>query len=92
MEFNCLVTNIFLNLFFCVQHRKETDTGLEQHEGEIMITKYYPFKDMNTSCAENRAFLPSLSQLHCHEMPHLSGSFGNYKLQEKRMRSNTKLF
>ncbi len=40
MEFNCLVTSILLNTFFCVQHKKEIDTGLEQHEGELMITKF----------------------------------------------------
>jgi len=31
---NCLVTNIFLNIFFCVQQMNETHTGLEQHDGE----------------------------------------------------------
>ncbi len=27
---NCLVTNIFQNIFFCVPQLKELDTGLEQ--------------------------------------------------------------
>ncbi len=31
---NCLVTNILQNIFFCVQQKKETHTGLAQHEGE----------------------------------------------------------
>jgi len=31
---SCLDTNILQNIFFCVQQKKETHTGLEQHEGE----------------------------------------------------------
>jgi len=31
---NCLVTNGLQNIFFCVQQKKETHTGLEQLEGE----------------------------------------------------------
>jgi len=31
---NCLVTNIFQNIFFYVQQQKEIHTGLEQLEGE----------------------------------------------------------
>ncbi len=31
---NCLVTNILQNIFFCVQQKKETHTGLARHEGE----------------------------------------------------------
>ncbi len=31
---NCLVTNILQNIFFCFQQKKETQTGLEQVEGE----------------------------------------------------------
>jgi len=31
---NCLVTNILQNILFCVQQKKETRTGLEQHKGE----------------------------------------------------------
>ncbi len=31
---NCLVTNIFQNIFYCVPQRKETHTGLGQVEGE----------------------------------------------------------
>jgi len=30
---NCLVTNNLQNIFYCVQQKKETHTGLEQHEG-----------------------------------------------------------
>ncbi len=33
-----LVTNILQNIFFCVQQNKEIHTGLEQHEGEYMMT------------------------------------------------------
>ncbi len=35
---NCLVTNIFQNIFFCVKQKKETHTVLEQLEGEEIIT------------------------------------------------------
>ncbi len=31
---NCLVTDILQNIFFCVQQKKETHTGLEQVKGE----------------------------------------------------------
>ncbi len=31
---NYLVNNIIQNIFFCVQQKKETHTGLEQVEGE----------------------------------------------------------
>ncbi len=31
---NVLVTNILQNMFFCVQQKKETHTGLEQVEGK----------------------------------------------------------
>ncbi len=31
---NCLVTNIFHNIFFYVQRKKESHTGLEQIEDE----------------------------------------------------------
>jgi len=34
---NSLVINILRNIFFCVQQKKETHTGLEQHEGEWTI-------------------------------------------------------
>jgi len=30
----CLVTNILQNILFCVQHKKDIHTGLEQLEGE----------------------------------------------------------
>ncbi len=30
----CLVTNILQNIFFCVQQKKESHTGLEQLETE----------------------------------------------------------
>ncbi len=30
---NCLVINILQNIFFYVQQKKETHTGLEQHKG-----------------------------------------------------------
>ncbi len=29
---NCLVIHILQNIFFCAQKKKETRTGLEQHE------------------------------------------------------------
>ncbi len=32
--FNCLITSFLQNIFFYVQHKKDTDTGLERHEGE----------------------------------------------------------
>ncbi len=35
---NCLITNIFQNIFFCVKQKKETHTVLEQLEGEEIIT------------------------------------------------------
>ncbi len=31
---NFLITSILQNIFICVQHKKETYTGLERHEGE----------------------------------------------------------
>ncbi len=31
---NCSITSILQNIFFYVQHKKETHTGLEKHEGE----------------------------------------------------------
>ncbi len=34
---NCLVTNILQNIF-CVQQKKETQTGLEQLQGEQNMT------------------------------------------------------
>ncbi len=37
---NCLFTNILENIFFCSQQKKETHTGLEQLEGERMITEF----------------------------------------------------
>ncbi len=33
---NCLVTNFLKNIFFCVQQKKETHTGLEQLEDEYI--------------------------------------------------------
>ncbi len=35
---NCLITNIFQNILFCVKQKKETHTVLEQLEGEEIIT------------------------------------------------------
>ncbi len=35
---NCLITNIFQNIFFRVKQKKETHTVLEQLEGEEIIT------------------------------------------------------
>ncbi len=32
---NCLVTTILRNILFCLQQKKETHTGLKQHEGAI---------------------------------------------------------
>ncbi len=37
---DCLITNILQNTFFCVQQKKETQTGLEQLKGEQKITEY----------------------------------------------------
>ncbi len=34
MEVNGVIASIFQNIFFCVQHKKETHTGLERPEGE----------------------------------------------------------
>ncbi len=31
---NCLITHILQNIFFCVQHMKEINTGLGQHVSE----------------------------------------------------------
>ncbi len=31
---NCLITFNLQNVYFCVQNKKETHTGLEQHEDE----------------------------------------------------------
>ncbi len=31
---NCLVTHLLQNIFFCVQHMKEINTGLWQHDTE----------------------------------------------------------
>ncbi len=36
---SCLVTNIPQNIFFCVWEKKETHTGLEQHDGVWMMIK-----------------------------------------------------
>ncbi len=36
---NYLVTSILQNIFVYVQHKKETHTGLKQHEGDKMMTK-----------------------------------------------------
>jgi len=33
---NYLITDIFLNIFFCVQQQKETRTGLEPIEDEYI--------------------------------------------------------
>lgn len=32
----CLVTNVLQQVFFCVLHPKETQTGLEFHENEFL--------------------------------------------------------
>jgi len=37
---NCLITNIFYIIFFCVQQKKETPTGYSQHEGEYVMTEF----------------------------------------------------
>jgi len=36
-----LITNILQNILFCVQHKKETHTGLEQLGGESMTQFSY---------------------------------------------------
>jgi hypothetical protein len=40
---NSLVTDILQNILFYVQLKKETHTGLKQHEGESMMTEYSCF-------------------------------------------------
>ncbi len=37
---NFLITSNLQNNLFYVQHKKETHTGLEQHEGEKIMTKF----------------------------------------------------
>ncbi len=37
---DCLVTNIHKKISFCVQQKKETRTGLEQLEGEEIMTEF----------------------------------------------------
>jgi len=37
---NCLVTDILQNIFFCVQHKNEVNTGLEELQVEKMMTEY----------------------------------------------------
>ncbi len=36
---NCLDTQIYQNILFCVQHKKEINTGLGQHESEWIMTE-----------------------------------------------------
>jgi len=39
---NSLVVNtFFLDIFFCFQQKKETHTGLAQHEGKKMLTHFW---------------------------------------------------
>ncbi len=37
---NCLITSTLQNILIYVQHKKETHTGLERHEGEQMMTTF----------------------------------------------------
>ncbi len=43
---NCLVTNILQNIFFCVQQRKETHTGLEVEGLGLGFWVNYPFNTL----------------------------------------------
>ncbi len=40
---NCLFASILQNIFFCVQQKKEVRTGLDQLDGEWMMTELYFF-------------------------------------------------
>jgi len=44
---NYLVTDIFQNIFFCVQHKKEIHTGLEQLQGEQLMTEFKFFGELS---------------------------------------------
>ncbi len=37
---NCLITSILQNILIYVEHKKESHTGLERHEGEQMMTTF----------------------------------------------------
>ncbi len=37
---NYLVTDMISNIFFCVWQRKEAHTGMDQLEGEQMMTEF----------------------------------------------------
>ncbi len=41
------VTNILQNIFFYAQQKKETSTGLEQLEGEYMITQFLFLEELS---------------------------------------------
>lgn len=41
MDENCLVTDIFPNIFPCVQQKKDIFTGLEQRNASFFNAKYY---------------------------------------------------
>ncbi len=40
---NCLIISILQNILFYIQHKKETHTGLEQHEHEYLMKTYFHF-------------------------------------------------
>jgi len=50
-QINFLVTDILQNIFFCVQQKKETHTGLEQPEGEEMMTEFSFLGELSPSVA-----------------------------------------
>jgi len=52
---NCLISNILKNIFFCVQHRKETHTCLEQRESELL----YPLIGGARHCLHHLPFFKS---------------------------------
>ncbi len=37
---NHMITSILQNIFFYVQHKKETHAGLEQYEGKYIMMKF----------------------------------------------------
>jgi len=43
VPYNCLVTVILQNIFFCVQQKKQIHSGLEKLEGEYMTILIFGF-------------------------------------------------
>jgi len=59
--FNCLVTNIHQNNVWCVQHKKEIHTDLQQLKAEKLMTTLlcwgYPFKLFQTKYSKSTKYL-----------------------------------